>query len=100
MTYHNLKKELLAQGYTRIERDDRFFDVFLKETREKGIELWEKESGEELRLLRIQLPYNSKSLQKITIPRDSFERNLAQNTTDQLSNYPTSAQGNKALTEL
>lgn len=46
-------KELAAHGFSRIERDDRLLDVFSKETPEKGVELWEKWSGDTIEIIRI-----------------------------------------------
>jgi len=59
MTYAALVKDLAQQGFTRVERDDRLLDIFTHETREKGVELWEKWDSESVAIIRVRLPYLS-----------------------------------------
>ena len=66
--------KLLADGFTRVERDDRLFDVFPDQIREKGIELWERWSKETVELVQIKLPYKEKKIERFTLERKKIER--------------------------
>lgn len=54
MTYAELREKLLAEGFERVERDDRLLDVFPDDTREKGIELWVKWGEEVIQIARVR----------------------------------------------
>jgi len=90
MTYSLLTKKLIEQGFCRIERDDRLLDVFPTQTREKGIELWEKTDGKQVTITRLRLPYNPQKTQIFTIPRSKLVRALNRNTTINLLEQPSS----------
>lgn len=49
----NIYNELVAEGFERVERDDRLLDVFPKEVREKGIELWDKWGADTVEIVRV-----------------------------------------------
>lgn len=46
-------QQIIEQGFTRVERDDRLLDILPKETREFGIELWERWNRDMVELVRI-----------------------------------------------
>ncbi len=76
MTHEKLHSLLLESGFTRIERDDRFLDVFPLESLEKGVELWEKWESTHILLRRVRLPFSIKRLSAYKIPRDVIEQAL------------------------
>ena len=98
MTYQQLVQELQEAAFTRIERDDRLLDTFSKETREKGVELWEKIDGEELLLVRVRLPYASKNLRLYRLPVMQIEQWLTANETRELEGQYIVATG-EGITE-
>lgn len=70
---------LLAEGFERIERDDRMLDVFYEETREKGIELWDKWDKNEVEIIRLHIPKGEKGITRHTFQRLSIEQALIEN---------------------
>ncbi|MEX0649660.1 MAG: hypothetical protein WD200_01525 [Candidatus Andersenbacteria bacterium] len=72
---HNLVEE----GFTRVERDDRLLDVYPKENREKGVELWQKWEGDTVHVIRIRLPFNEKTIASYTLSKVQLERDLLEN---------------------
>ncbi|MDA1168731.1 MAG: hypothetical protein O3A36_00085 [bacterium] len=68
--------ELVAQGFERVERDDRLLDVFPNEIREKGIELWDKWGADTVEIIRLHVPSGRKSTSKYEIPRSSIQNAL------------------------
>lgn len=88
MTYKKLATELLTAGFERVERDDRLLDVLPKETREKGIELWQYWNDKTVELVRILLPYDiRKIVYQYTLPRREIEHTLLENGTLQINSY-------------
>ncbi len=81
------REKLLAEGYNRVERDDRLLDIFPKETPGKGVELWEKwpaphssksEVGDDtIKIIRL---WNGKQTE-YTFPRQEIELALKENRT-------------------
>lgn len=45
--------QLIDQGFSHVERDDRLLDIFPKATPEKGVELWEKWGKDTVEIVRI-----------------------------------------------
>jgi hypothetical protein len=72
----DLYSELIADGFERVERDDRLLDVFPNETREKGIELWDKWAGDTVEIIRLHLPKGRRGMTRHTIPRNTVEQAL------------------------
>lgn len=73
-------------NFVRVERDDRLLDVFPKENREKGVELWERWDKDMVELVRVRLPYVEKRQpQHFVILRTEIEEALNQNLTIKLS---------------
>lgn len=69
--------ELEEKSYGRVERDDRLLDVFPRETRDKGVELWEKWGEETVEIVRLRvLPDQPKLTQVFQIPRKQLEQAL------------------------
>lgn len=65
------------EGYERVERDDRLLDVFPKETRDKGVELWEKWGEETVEIVRLRvLPDQPKLTRVFQLPRKRLEAAL------------------------
>lgn len=73
-----MKQQVLKEGFTRVERDDRLLDVLPTQTREKGIELWEKWSPQTVEIIRIRLPYDGKK-ECFILKRDDIENSLYKN---------------------
>jgi len=80
MTYAEKIQELIAHNFTRVERDDRLLDVFVVETREKGIELWENWTKDTVEIIRFHLPYSPQREQSFTLSRSEVEKMLYENT--------------------
>lgn len=76
--------QLIADGFERIERDDRMLDIFPNETREKGIELWDKWTKAEVEIIRIHLPKGEKGISRYKFQRQVIEHALVQNKKMQL----------------
>lgn len=87
MTYTDLLRFLYQAGYDRIERDDRLLDVFPKESREKGIELWEKWSEHEIKLVRVRWPFDPAKLELFTLARGQVESLLQRNLVAHLEDF-------------
>jgi len=76
MTNQTLIKQLKAQNFQRVERDDRLFDILPKrETKEKGVELWEKWDSDTVHLVRL----TAKRATKHSLPRKDIEQALQAN---------------------
>ncbi|OGY30670.1 MAG: hypothetical protein A3C02_02780 [Candidatus Andersenbacteria bacterium RIFCSPHIGHO2_02_FULL_45_11] len=76
--------KLIADGFERIERDDRMLDVFPNETREKGVELWDKWTKDEVEIIRFHLPSGEKRTTSYVLSRKEVEKALVNNTQIQL----------------
>jgi hypothetical protein len=100
MEYQDIFKALYNEDYQRVERDDRILDVFSSQTREKGIELWEKWSDFEVRILRIKEPLSDKNVQLFIIARGQLESLLKNYQTARLDDFALIAAGDSSLTEL
>lgn len=87
MRYSALIKQLISHDFQRIERDDRLLDILPGETREKGIELWEREEPNRLLLIRLRLPYTARKTTAYAIPRSLLEKSLLHNTPLLLANF-------------
>lgn len=82
MTYATLTNQLLSQHFRRVERDDRLLDVFPSETREKGVELWEKWDETKVEIVRLRVyPFHEKATQRFILDRKALEAALLVNTT-------------------
>lgn len=93
MTYEELVMLLWEAGYERIEHDDRLFDIFPREIREKGVELWERSQSDTVQLVRIRLPYSAASLQLFQLPRAKVTKLLSENRRAELEVFPQVARG-------
>jgi len=93
MTYGDLLRALFYAGYQRVERDDRLLDVFPDQDREKGIELWERWMTDEVRILRVRVPFVEKKLELFSLKRKDLEKLLSENTVEQLDSYTSIAKG-------
>lgn len=69
----NLYNTLIADGFERVERDDRLLDVFPKEIREKGIELWDKWGAESVEIVRLHVPKGRKGMSRYMFKRKIIE---------------------------
>ena len=87
ISYTDLLRTLYHAGYDRVERDDRLLDVFTKEIREKGVELWELWDEQEVRILRIRLPFNPKKLELFVLARGQLESLLRRNLVSKLDDF-------------
>lgn len=79
MNYTEKTTQLLAANFTRVERDDRLLDIFPLETREKGIELWEKWNEDTVEIIRFHLPYSPKREQAFSFSKEKIETMLLEN---------------------
>lgn len=75
----DLYNKLIAEGFERIERDDRVLDIFPHETREKGIELWDKWTEDTVEIIRLHLPRGEKGIRRYTFQRKEVEDALLHN---------------------
>ena len=100
MEYSELLRQLYQASYTRVERDDRLLDVFARETRAKGIELWENWQDQTVSLLRIHLPLSLDGLKLYSLPRQELEVLLYKNKVTSLANYQPVAKGAASLEQL
>ena len=100
MEYAALLEQLREAEYRRIERDDRLLDVFPVETREKGVELWERWIEHEVRLLRVRLPYDAARLKLYALARAQLEKLLMGNETANLADFEVVATGSAATEAL
>jgi hypothetical protein len=71
--------QLIINGFERIERDDRMLDVFTNETREKGIELWEKWTDNKVEIIRLHLPKGENGMSRYIFQRKEIETALEEN---------------------
>lgn len=100
MTYAELICLFYQAGYQRVERDDRLLDVLPSETREHGVELWEKWDKEEVRLVSASQPFEEKKLKLYYISRPNLEGILQNNKVGKLSDYSCVAQGDNISSQL
>ena len=100
MTYTELMRALFHANYQRVERDDRLLDIFSGESREHGVELWEKWTKDAVWLLSVSMPFNEKKLKLYAISRAELEELLYKNQPAKLSVYKEIATGEPALLEL
>ncbi|HLC49270.1 MAG TPA: hypothetical protein VJI96_02715 [Candidatus Andersenbacteria bacterium] len=75
----DLYNQLVSEGFERVERDDRLLDVFPKEVREKGIELWDKWGADTIEIVRLHVPRGRKGLTRYAVPRVVIETALLSN---------------------
>ena len=80
----SLYNALIAQGFERVERDDRLLDVFPKEIREKGIELWDKWGADTVEIVRVHTQGKKKTT-KHAVPREAIEKALLEHNRFDLS---------------
>ncbi len=84
---------LEERGFGRVERDDRLLDVFPKETRDRGVELWEKWGEETVEIVRLRvLPDQPKLTRSFRIPRKRLEEALLASEALSLNSFDLSAQ--------
>ncbi|MBI1833279.1 MAG: hypothetical protein HYR90_00455 [Candidatus Andersenbacteria bacterium] len=69
------RRKLISDGFSLVERDDRLLDVFPRESAEKGVELWEKWTPTEIKIVRI---HNEKQSHR-TFLRHTVETALSEN---------------------
>ncbi len=81
----DIYNELIAEGFERVERDDRLLDVFPNEISEKGIELWDKWSEDSVEIIRIHIPKGKKGITRSTFSRKDIEEALKNNQKMQLA---------------
>jgi len=91
MTYNHFTQTLYQEGFSRVERDDRLLDVLPGQTREKGIELWEKWNTENIEIIQLRLPFKPQKATSYTLPRNQIERLLKTNQTVSLDQFKQSA---------
>lgn len=72
----DLYNELVSDGFERVERDDRLLDVFSKEVREKGIELWDKWNADTVEIIRLHVPKGRKGMTRYTFDRKKIQELL------------------------
>lgn len=87
MTSSQTVASLLNHGFQRIERDDVILDLLPDQTREKGIELWEKPAADHVFILRFHLPYDPQRIHSYSIPRAILEASLHSHSPLVLSNF-------------
>ena len=100
MIYGELFLALYEADYERVERDDRLLDVFSRETKEKGVELWERWDAEVVRILRVRLPFSATDLKLFEIPLKEIEELLEENRRADLATYSVVAEGEAILPQL
>lgn len=100
MDYSELVARLRERGYERIERDDRLLDVFPRETREKGVELWEANTDTTVRLCRVRLPYSLQEVQVFELPRPKLQKLLTENIRAELDVFQEIGRGEAAVRRL
>jgi hypothetical protein len=81
MAYADIQQKLIERGYKRVERDDRLLDIFPKENREKGIELWERWETKTIHILRLRAPFTAKKIKNYQLPRADIVTALLRNQT-------------------
>jgi|GEM_PF-3375908 hypothetical protein len=85
--YKDFSLEVTSLGYGRVERDDRLLDVLPKQTREKGVELWEKQDSKEVSIIQLRLPFSVKKIKIFTIQRKQLATALQNNLQLNLEDY-------------
>lgn len=110
MTYADVFKALYLAGYHRVERDDRLLDVFRTQTREKGVELWEKWptngkqekkwGDDDVSLVRIRIPFETAPVQMFEVSRGQLESLLLSGQQVQLDAFAMAAEGEAVLERL
>jgi aspartate aminotransferase-like enzyme len=85
--YKDIVNELLKEGFQRVERDDRLHDVFPRQTREKGIELWEKVGKTTVTIVRLREASASQKIQRFVILRPKLVSLLTQYRQCSLEKY-------------
>lgn len=94
MKYEEARKILEEHNFERAERDDRIFDVFTKEIRDKGVELWDRYTKGKLTIIRLPVyPFRPKGITVTTIPSQEVSKLLKQNKPAHLSDFPTEQVG-------
>lgn len=86
-SYEKFAKQMISLKYRRVERDDRILDILPKQTREKGVELWEKIHAKKVTIIRLRLPYNPKKTNTFSLPLFELETALHSNTQLSLDNF-------------
>jgi len=87
MTYADLLHALSQAQYDRVERDDRLLDVFPTQNREKGVELWEQWGEDEVKILRVRLPFEEERLELFILARGQLESLLRRNIVSHLDDF-------------
>lgn len=93
LTYGDFLRQMFQGGFTRVERDDRLLDVFVSETREKGIELWEHWQAETVHIVRVSLPFQADSVTRYALARTTIEAALFANRTLGFSEFTPTPTG-------
>lgn len=75
----DLYNQFIAEGFERVERDDRLLDVFPDETREKGVELWDKWAEDTVEIIRLHLPRGEKGMSRHIFQCHEIEAALSDN---------------------
>jgi hypothetical protein len=84
MNYQQLTQKLLANGFTRVERDDRIIDIFPDQIRLKGVELWERWSPQKVTFIKLSIPYHTQKTEAFSAPKEIIESLLKTNKTTSL----------------
>lgn len=110
MTYADLFRALYLAGYSRVERDDRLLDIFRNQTREKGVELWEKWplrgqqekrwGDDDIRLIRLRVPFETATVQMFEVSRGQLESLLMASRPMELDAFAMVAEGEAVLEQL
>lgn len=87
MTYTDLLHALYQGRYDRVERDDRLLDIFPKETREKGVELWEQWGEHDVKIVRVRLPFDPDKMELFALARGQLESLLRRNLSTKLDDF-------------
>jgi hypothetical protein len=82
---------LQSHGFQRIERDDIILDLLPDQTREKGIELWEKNQADQALILRFHLPCDSRKVTAYSLPISILEASLYSHSLLNLGNFQLSS---------
>lgn len=96
MTYEDLFRALYLAEYDRVERDDRLLDIFPTQTREKGVELWERWLEHDVRILRVRQPFDPATVELFGIARGQLASLLLHNRPATLDDFELIAQGEAA----
>lgn len=76
-----LPASLIPEGFRRVERDDRLFDVFPHLTREHGVEVWEKWTPKTVELILIHFQNPRSKPKHVSFSRKKLEQALVANKT-------------------